>query len=482
VRRIARPALGIAVAPLLAVGCSAGDGPDIGLPAAANPPATTAPATTEAEVESPSTLASRATSTTGGPATTADADDVALAYVGAEDSGVAASSGPAVQPVVLGYVNEEGGTRSFPEATLGAQAAVDYVNTVLGGVQGRPLELRPCAVVTAGDGERCAARLAADPDVNVVLAGVISREGLGGPLLAGLRGRKPVVLANPLTTGEFVADDAYAFTPGAPGVIQGMSVFAARYLPAGRPTLILVAHADTAPGRAAYTGLARPALDALGVPSVGVPVREGASAEQVAATIAQAGATATTAVVVLTPLAGCVAVSGALRQVALDVPVVASQLCRGRAMADHAAALGTPGEVPDGWYFGGTGFSYSIPGNPEIDAYMSTITDYAQEHGLAGLDPAGFAGPTYGSVLAIVRLMNGMPGGVTTPAQAREAIRSFRGPMWGVVGPMACGLNTSFPALCGVQVGIQRYVDGQWVSVRDGANGRPIDPRQELVP
>jgi hypothetical protein len=54
--------------------------------------------------------------------------------------------------------------------------------------------------------------------------------------------------------------------------------------------------------------------------------------------------------------------------------------------------------------------------------------------------------------------------------------------MWGVVGPMACGLNTSFPALCGVQVGIQRYVDGQWVSVRDGANGRPIDPRQELVP
>jgi hypothetical protein len=45
---------------------------------------------------------------------------------------------------------------------------------------------------------------------------------------------------------------------------------------------------------------------------------------------------------------------------------------------------------------------------------------------------------------------------------------------------MACGVNEAFPALCGVQVGIQRYVEGRWVSVRDGANGQPIDPNREL--
>jgi hypothetical protein len=150
-------------------------------------------------------------------------------------------------------------------------------------------------------------------------------------------------------------------------------------------------------------------------------------------------------------------------------------------MAEHLASRGIPGEVPEGWYFGGTGYSYAIRGNAEIDAYVSTITDYARQRGLPNLDPAGFAGPTYGSVLTIVRLMNGVQGGVTSPEAARTAIRSFTGPMWGVVGPMACGLNTVFPALCGVQVGIQQYVGGRWVSVRDGANARPIDPRQELA-
>jgi branched-chain amino acid transport system substrate-binding protein len=313
-----------------------------------------------------------------------------------------------------------------------------------------------------------------------VLVGAISRERLVGPLLDGLRGRKPVVLANPLTTREFVADDAYAFTPGAPGVIQGMSVFAARYLPGGRPALVAVAHADSAAGRAAYSTLARPALEALGVASVGLPVPEGATPEQLVTALAPAGGAAVDAVIALTPVDGCIALADALGASAPDVPVVATELCDGQPMAEHLASRGIPGEVPEGWYFGGTGYSYAIRGNAEIDAYVSTIMDYARQRGLPNLDPAGFAGPTYGSVLTIVRLMNGLPGAVTSPDAARTAIRSFTGPMWGVVGPMACGLNTVFPALCGVQVGIQRYVGGRWTSVRDGANGRPIDPRQEL--
>ena len=42
------------------------------------------------------------------------------------------------------------------------------------------------------------------------------------------------------------------------------------------------------------------------------------------------------------------------------------------------------------------------------------------------------------------------------------------------VGPIKCGIGT-FPAVCGHQMGIRQYVDGAWVSIADGLNGKPID-------
>ena len=42
------------------------------------------------------------------------------------------------------------------------------------------------------------------------------------------------------------------------------------------------------------------------------------------------------------------------------------------------------------------------------------------------------------------------------------------------VGPLKCGIGT-FPAACGHQMGIRQYEDGEWVSIADGLNGKPID-------
>ena len=41
---------------------------------------------------------------------------------------------------------------------------------------------------------------------------------------------------------------------------------------------------------------------------------------------------------------------------------------------------------------------------------------------------------------------------------------------------MACGKNPLFPSLCGTQMSIQQYKDGEWISIADGFNGKPIDP------
>src|SRR5262245_31231256 len=64
----------------------------------------------------------------------------ALKYTGGKE-GKADSSLP---PVTIGYINQEGGVPSFPEATQGMEAAVDYVNEELGGIEGHPLALKKC--------------------------------------------------------------------------------------------------------------------------------------------------------------------------------------------------------------------------------------------------------------------------------------------------------------------------------------------------
>ena len=82
---------------------------------------------------------------------------MALDYVG-----VAEASEASGEPVVIGYVNQEGGTPAFPEDTIGLEAAVDYINTTLGGVQGRPCEIKKCVVQKEEDGQRCAQEMLAD--------------------------------------------------------------------------------------------------------------------------------------------------------------------------------------------------------------------------------------------------------------------------------------------------------------------------------
>ena len=79
-------------------------------------------------------------------ATTVPEEDInawAIEYTGGS---AGAASG---EPVRIGYANTEA---IIPEATVGARAAVEYVNAELGGIQGRPIELVECQVNTAEDG------------------------------------------------------------------------------------------------------------------------------------------------------------------------------------------------------------------------------------------------------------------------------------------------------------------------------------------
>lgn len=59
-------------------------------------------------------------------------------------SSQAASSSPTGTPIKIGLADPTSGPAPYPEAGYGAQAAVHYVNTDLGGINGHPLQLVTC--------------------------------------------------------------------------------------------------------------------------------------------------------------------------------------------------------------------------------------------------------------------------------------------------------------------------------------------------
>ena len=72
-----------------------------------------------------------------------DDDDGAAGQATTANAGASAASG---EPIRVGFTSLEGGTISLPQYRYGMDAATEYVNTELGGVKGRPIELVTCEV------------------------------------------------------------------------------------------------------------------------------------------------------------------------------------------------------------------------------------------------------------------------------------------------------------------------------------------------
>jgi branched-chain amino acid transport system substrate-binding protein len=456
----------VAALGLFAAACSEDDG-------GSDAPATEAPSSEAPSTEAPSGSEAPSTEAPGELPVLQSSIDTGIAYTGGPGG---AASG---DPIYIGYVNQEGGTPAFPEASVGVDAGVWFINTFLGGVGGRPIELVKCFVTKEEDGQKCGQEMLANDDVQAVLVGAMLNGN--APLLDTLKDKKPVFLPNPVTTPEFLATDAFAFTPGSPGVIQGLAVFAAKYVPeieGKEVTKVAVVYNDNPAGTVAFEALTKPILESLGVEVTGVPVADTAGATEMATAIQSSGADSADVFYPLVTIQGCIGVYDALKTLEIETTVVTTGLCFGVPMQDHLAAAGEEGNLPDGWYFGGYGFAYEIPGNPENDAYIDAALSWARETGVENPEYTGFGGPTFGSLITLVKFMNE---GATDAAAIRDAAKAFTGPMWAGVGDFKCGGNPTFPSLCGFSIGIQQQQGTEYVSIADGYNGKAINPIEELA-
>lgn len=96
------------------------------------------------------------------------------------------------------------------------------------------------------------------------------------------------------------------------------------------------------------------------------------------------------------------------------------------------------------------------------------------------MEYTGFAGPSFANLMTATKFINTITPEKADVAALDAAVRGFKGPMMIQAGPLDCGKQLIlglpiFVSVCGANMGVQQYKDGEWISIADGLNGKPID-------
>jgi branched-chain amino acid transport system substrate-binding protein len=395
------------------------------------------------------------TDTTGtdGSEPAADADGLAAHAVAIPDE-----TGPAdesLDPVVIGVINMDEGTPSYPDVSTGIDAAAALVNAELGGIQGRPVEIRHCNVgVDQATNQQCAQEFANDDEVGLVIQGYAFGSGFTLQILeaAGL----PTLLQTPLTPPDFNATLGWGYVGGNAGGTAGTAAYAAKYLDA--QNIVIIGSDNDALRAAVSTIEALPAVEGRTVDVTYVSE----TAADITADIQASGALEADAVLPLINAPQCLQVAQALVDVGVTAPKISTTTCA------TPTTLDTNAEIFDGWTVVGSGLPPLLPDgeSPELDWFMEKFPEYGDEAKARSFLTLG----GFGSLLAAQRIGNELP-----ETLSREdwvaGLSGFTGPYFSGPIELSCP-GPHFPAVCNNEVRAWQLDDqGQLTLVEDYFDG-----------
>lgn len=392
----------------------------------------------------------------GGPgATTPVADSGAADEWGLEFIGGTAGEANG-EPFKIGFAHS---SDFFPEGDAGADAAVEWINTELGGVGGRPLELVTCNVASPADGARCGAELANDPDIDLVVGGLVLHGN--ADLYAALDGEAAAIIAAPLDTSDYTSPHAVAYNPGALGAGMGGAEYVATALEPETTALIVT---DDVAGRGGAAVL-QPVTDSYGIEVKQVFVPPTATAPEIASALQAAGAAEVDVISIGLFEQGCIAAYDALRSLGLeDRQVATTAVCTGSAMQEHLREVGDENTVPNGWIFIGSTV-FNPDQTPDWTAYIAKFPEHGDESMMAST-----AAPlTFAAVVNAAKLINQVGVEQADQPSLDAAVRGFTGPAMLTPGPIECGVPP-FISICASQVPVVQYSDGEWTLLDEGVD------------
>jgi branched-chain amino acid transport system substrate-binding protein len=359
--------------------------------------------------------------------------------------------------VVVGLVNPEGGDASFPEFREGAQAAIEYVNNEVGGLDGHRISVQMCrSDGTPQQAIRCANDLVRAHPV-AVIAGEDRSADSAFPIYQ--RAGVPYVSPWPVTNQQFVSPVAVSLNPGIAGVLAAL----AQYI-----------H-GTLHGKSAVTATEQGLPKAIADQFIGKPLNAaGVSSDYVYYSTDNPDLTATFAAVAqrkpdvliadFDNNQQCVPAMNAARQVGATFKVI-------QIRCNDDSVFKAAGSIANGELF----YSYldSAFGVQSADfaVFRHVMETYSPSKSM-GIQAAAAAS----SVLTLKRVLDRLhPAQLDAPAVLRAfngsaGLRMFMG------APLTCGVVKVYPRLCTLAIRVFTAQDGQKKLLTGWFDGRQYLP------
>ena len=342
-------------------------------------------------------------------------------------------AGPAdnsLSPITIGWVNEQGGppSQTFPEATRAAQATVKYINTSLGGIQGHPVQLATCFIVTSeAQGTTCGQQMENTKGVEVIAEGI---DAIGNAsMYSVLNGSISTLVGVSADPADDTGKNVFELEGSGTSATVAFGPFLRKQFPSAKTVAIAY---QNLPGAVPISQAIQKSAQQNGFTVTMIPYSS-------TATDLTGPATQMESADVNIPDCGFV-----------DCPLMAKAM---KAIGDTKPALSVPlwtdlpgksypgGDLPN-WIAGEATANLADQTDAGVAAYFKAI----EGAGLSQADAINpFAGVAFGSLLLAAKIMNQIPSASLTPAAVTAKLKTYTGPI--PLGPTAINCTGSlYPA------------------------------------
>jgi branched-chain amino acid transport system substrate-binding protein len=361
------------------------------------------------------------------------------------------ATGATGEPIRLGMVNQENtAAGSYPELSLAAQAAIDFVNEQLGGVDGRPIELEVCNTEFSAEGSTSCGQRFVERDVAAVLGGI---DVFGNAVETLAENDIPYIGGIPISTQSVQSTNSFQWSGGTWGATVAFAEHAATELEAERVSIVYGEFGSIT--HSAEVG--QSVLEDAGVAVQLVPYP--IMATDISSALNAAEGSDPDAIFVLAADAGCKAGFDGLHALGTDVARFFVGACAAPPIVEAAGVDKTDGAI------------FNVEGpvgrenqpNEDFSLYAAVVDRYAE-----GLDPVGAGTVSFRAFANLYAILRQLDGDIT-PASITEALRaqvdapSFMGHPYTCDGEQFPGL----PAMCSPQQVLAEMQDGALAQTSD---------------
>jgi branched-chain amino acid transport system substrate-binding protein len=359
------------------------------------------------------------------------------AYVGGHGK-----ANPKLSPIVVGVVNEQGGTEAVaPEWTTGAQIAVKYINQHAGGIDGHPLQIKTCFIPdTVSSAAQCGQEFANNKAISAISAGAIfiGNQAMESALLPT---KKPIIFGVSLSPVDTKYPYGYILYGDVAHVQAPIATFVVKYLHAKSVSISY----PNIPAEQTAASIVKQALNFAGVKNV-YSVGFDPSETDLTAPFEAAHVGSTSVLLALNSGGpACSDTYLTLKQLGIHTKVLANVPC-----VTPAIAKADGGQLPPGWYYASANPLPGDKSDPSIAAFQAVATEYGQ----APLGADAWTADSFGQMVTIARFYTQILKAhrTITPATVNAQARAFKGPVVQGAPNLNCGGYKGAPAVCNDKV------------------------------